>query len=1125
MGGVGRAIKKFVNKVVKVWKKLNPITFKILKKLGLRGKHVTHTYLMVQPLNSGYQHDPVKTYLAEAIAAGADIPTHLEQSLKQGAGINLMQYYYFQKIRIKKYNMKTIVSNIEPVESVSTAELESLVDKYLPRYKDFPTYVVSNSPYPDAIGSYWTYMLTHKTNMDNIHMQFAPDNPLNPKKHIGNYQDPHMSTIRLNNQNIDCLTIGTIDWLQTDTDGNEVVKSYPVYIGSKDFGKFTAHDKLFYFYDPLVQSYLEKEFAYMVVVVPNIVDKSIKLQNDEEYLGLEPDGTISTTYNTISNNPDELQYEEVVEEYITIDLIRYKRTTVYTCKADGNSLDNLEIIYGNQNETNATGFYEDISATVSENKELTEEEKNNKLNEIYKFYPALPLKRRSKHTIKFKHGDPYKGVYDPAQDKSDTQKKIAKLRKPSSGMFRPKTLEQIVADNKKADSLQKKVDKLSTSEDSEVKRTPRTRNKQPSGYTKPRTIQRRLRKKIKNDITSPELRKFIVAAKLLGQEYEALVGQLIHSEKAKNDSPEVHHSYILPSVTLNTKVMECKKYWFDFMDRTYDKLHGNKPSEIKGKLKSSSGEDGTSVTEPLIQNSAAEWLNTQIAKGVIDISTKGTYTIETDLDIDYSFLFTPNNISITAATENNKVDPLVFGLSYVHMNKFKIKGTIRNKKKRRLRNYYEIKMGRNNDNKSPPIKAPVSITYTVKRSRGSTRSIYEEDSNIVIDNIKLTGSISVVTPSENGFSFTTQHKEVETMRLVKSKNNPLMFVPTNYEDTFEDPNVTTYTCFCKQVGKDEIEVIAVMGMSMFSLVHDKGVSMSAQDFMLNYEEMKNQGFYNMFTMPICYKTLRRAGLVNNTRFASRSVQRLDYSTKDQYIPWYARSAFKVVLTIVQIVLFVITAWSGGWGSALVQAAKQGIMAVIKQILTRIAMQIAIQLAVKAVVKALTKLFGVQFAAILGALATVALTAYGVGQNFDLSLPYATQVFMAAPAIINASLSQISNMQANLQEMMEKEKVALEKATKDLEEGKEYFEAYINSGIDPQAFVSALQTRVEKMDEFITRTLETNMNQFADLDFLSGSLDAQLVIDYAPNLESNWSGVPTKSSVSADQEENPNQILA
>ena len=584
----------------------------------------------------------------------------------------------------------------------------------------------------------------------------------------------------------------------------------------------------------------------------------------------------------------------------------------------------------------------------------------------------------------------------------------------------------------------------------------------------------------------------------------------------------MHHSYILPSVTLNTKVMECKKYWYEFINRTYDKLHDKKPSEITGKLSSNIKSNQTDAQ--LVTPSVTSWFMNQVNKGVIDVSKKGTYTLETEVDISNSVLFTPSTISIVASTENNKVDLLSFGLSYVHMTKFKMKGTIRNKEKRRLRNYYEIKMGRNN-NGTPVIKVPVEIKYTVlKDSRVNT--INDTESNLKIDSVNVIGSFKVDTVTDGkDFSFTTQHKEVQTRHFVQDSEGRTKSEPTNYEDTFNDPNTTTYTCFCKQSGNDEIEVIAVMGMSMFSLVHDKGVSMSAQDYMLNYGEMEKQGFYNMFTMPICYKTLRRAGLVNNARFASRSVQRLDYSTKDQYVPWYARSAFQVVLGIVQIVFIVATIWSGGWGGALVEVAKQGAMAVFKQVLIQIAIQIAIQVAIQAVIKALAKVFGAEFAMILGALAAVALTAYGVGQGFGMTLPYASQVFMVAPAIINASLTQVSTMQANLQEMMEKEKAALEKATKNLEEGKEYFEAYVNSEIDPQAFVSALQTRVEKMDEFITRTLETNMNQFADLDFLSGSLDAQLFIDYAPNLESNWSGVPTKSSVPADQEENPNQILA
>jgi len=129
----------------------------------------------------------------------------------------------------------------------------------------------------------------------------------------------------------------------------------------------------------------------------------------------------------------------------------------------------------------------------------------------------------------------------------------------------------------------------------------------------------------------------------------------------------------------------------------------------------------------------------QVNKGVIDVSKKGTYTLETEVDISNSVLFTPSTISIVASTENNKVDLLSFGLSYVHMTKFKMKGTIRNKEKRRLRNYYEIKMGRNN-NGTPVIKVPVEIKYTVlKDSRVNT--INDTESNLKIDSVKVIGSL------------------------------------------------------------------------------------------------------------------------------------------------------------------------------------------------------------------------------------------------------------------------------------------------------------------------------------------------------------------------------------------------
>lgn len=78
------------------------------------------------------------------------------------------------------------------------------------------------------------------------------------------------------------------------------------------------------------------------------------------------------------------------------------------------------------------------------------------------------------------------------------------------------------------------------------------------------------------------------------------------------------------------------------------------------------------------------------------------------------------------------------------------------------------------------------------------------------------------------------------------------------------------------------------------------------------------------------------------------------------------------------------------------------------------------------------------------------------------------------------MQALSSMQENVQAMIEKEQEAFKKATEKLEEDKQYFLDFVNSGIDPQAFVSALTQRAERLDDFITRTLETNMNQFADL---------------------------------------------
>lgn len=79
-----------------------------------------------------------------------------------------------------------------------------------------------------------------------------------------------------------------------------------------------------------------------------------------------------------------------------------------------------------------------------------------------------------------------------------------------------------------------------------------------------------------------------------------------------------------------------------------------------------------------------------------------------------------------------------------------------------------------------------------------------------------------------------------------------------------------------------------------------------------------------------------------------------------------------------------------------EIGKQAAAAVLKQVLIRLADAIAINIAVSAVIKALSKVFGAKFAAVVGAIAAVALAAYGVSDVSGMQLPLASQVFMVAP---------------------------------------------------------------------------------------------------------------------------------
>ena len=317
---------------------------------------------------------------------------------------------------------------------------------------------------------------------------------------------------------------------------------------------------------------------------------------------------------------------------------------------------------------------------------------------------------------------------------------------------------------------------------------------------------------------------------------------------------------------------------------------------------------------------------------------------------------------------------------------------------------------------------------------------------------------------------------------------------------------------------------ALQGLQSMSLVQGHGTAVDAYEFMFDPEIYQERGFYNMFVMPICHDVLKRSGLINNTRFSSRVVQRVDFSTYDQYIPWYARSAFKVVLNIIQVVLFVLTIYAGGTGAYVAEAFKQGIYAGIRQVLVQVAIQIAISVAIQQIIKIIAKVFGGKVAAILGAIAAIVMTVYGTTAATGMELPYASQVMLVTPAIVNGANTTMANLMKDTQKQIEIESEAYNKAMESLEDDKNYLEEYVYSGIDTVAFVAALQTRVEKLDTFLERTLLVNMNQFADLQYLANSLDIGMYIDYDPELAMNWSGIPTDNSVPDDWENNPTQFF-
>ena len=1064
MGGAGRAWRKAWRAVGKVLNKVSKAIglHYVLKKLGLTGKHVKHTFVVVQPLSPNYEKDKIKTMLATGIASGAELSEHMRLSLEQSSGIKLLKYYEYTTRRIKIHNFKTKISLGVEIPQL-TIDVDPLIRKHLPDYADKPYIVIAYSFSPSEDGSLLRFMETFNRDkaMLNTHYRRGVwENLTNDM-----YVDADMPTtlqIKIDDENIQVIDLGSLNHNQNGT-----ITSKRIYVGGVDISSKTVPDSNYcYFYNEDVPEVLKTELSYFALLVPNkITVKSEEpmittaldpsdTRTDGTYIEYEPEPVIDDTgeYNMI--------YKETTTVVRTDGSGRFQDVTVKWYIANVDDPENLKVLWANETEESHVGLWQDILKLIQKEQNTIGEtpESNIDLVKKFSFYPYIPIKQDSKYTIKFKGGDPYAGVAEPTE-----------------------------AEKKKT-------------EDPEMRKDPRSRNRVSTGV-KPRTVTRRLRKDELVSINSKLKRKYTQASLLLEQSYESLVGQLMHGE----GDMQTHYSCILPSVCLNSKVQEVKKYWYYFAKHIYKYVHNKQDKYALYNTENI-------ITQSQLDTYVIDLFNRGILHSGNQIN--GKWVIEAKIPVEGFKATTPtfNNISAYNDTDGSG---LSHSLNYNGIVHFQIEGNLKPKKKKRHKNYFEIKIGRNPLLIGKPTEVDCEITVL-----GRDATYFSASYKVITQ-----PQIQEVNPSV--FEWVDSYKEYSQPPDATNKDamigGPIQLT-VNVEETFYDNNVGYYTCFCRQLSNNKIDVYALQGLQSMSLVQGHGTAVDAYEFMFDPEIYQERGFYNMFVMPICHDVLKRSGLINNTRFSSRVVQRVDFSTYDQYIPWYARSAFKVVLNIIQVVLFVLTIYAGGTGAYVVEAFKQGIYAGIRQVLVQLAIQIAISVAIQQIIKIIAKVFGGKVAAILGAIAAIVMTVYGTTAATGMELPYASQVMLVTPAIVNGANTTMANLMKDTQKQIEIESEAYNKAMESLEDDKNYLEEYVYSGIDTVAFVAALQTRVEKLDTFLERTLLVNMNQFADLQYLANSLDIGMYIDYDPELAMNWSGIPTDNSVPDDWENNPTQFF-
>lgn len=1047
----------------KLWSDITGFLKKIMHALGFRGRYRTLSFLSAQPMTSGYLKDPLATYMAEIIASGEEISSGLLDRLSTGKGVDLYKYYQFGVTRVKKHKFETKFNTNSGVNQDDFIDdtVRAIVDKYYPQYINYPyeltdySFSLSGTGAAKLLERLYARLKPSYDSINNI----VKDNTAFPNVY---------TTVGTKNVHVRSSLINKTVYLEypsayiipkpvkLDGDVNTTwVGIRAILIGYTPYINASGQDAV---YPVLLIDYQNKNGT--VPIAPYTQTQEYYLIEDRALYNIFYDNSLYHIVCFLPKDITELErfsqvtrengingrlpsvkkyYEQVAEEdtdtvskfYAVTETVEINETTdTYTFTKDiilyswdKYDMENLTIFYADEKtEENHVG----LRALIIETQNKLNENENTVVttrSNLFKFFPYIPLKVSNKYLIDYA-SDPFEGT-------DDTEPKVQN----SSGNW-------VVDKNSSAWKAWNARNTMNT--DANLDKPLRTRPNRDQ--VKPRTVVRRLRKAIKN-IPSSLLRKYEAQTKLIGQDYRATIGQLIHN---KNDTT-VHDAIILPSVTLDSDVIEVKQYWYSFFKRTFIRVYGAKDFDNIRDNKYHGGLfrfDGTNreafIGIPSIMPSGTGLGNQENAFG--DIKLNKSARLQTDELI-------ADNL------EDYNVD---FSMSWSGMVRFQMKGKL-TKPNRKTRIKFDVKIAKTNKD------------HLIRNAPNSAFRGLNNYETLSADNLVWVDSYS---------------------NLVKNSD------ADTAGGTPADNNARYWTCFCKQRGSDTIDIIAVQGLGLSAGVAGKGCSLYAYQYMYDGSLDEYKGINNMFTFPLDLKTLQSTGLTFNTRFAQRVGQVLVYSTYEYYESWLQSSAFKALMTIVQIIIIIFTFWTG-YGAV---AASAGWQAIVGTIVTRIAVAVAMSYALNSLVQAVAKLFGVRGSMLIAVIAVVAAAYYGYNKAQGVELPFASQVMMIAPAIPQAVNDMITKMNNDMSIKIAEDKRKYEQAMEKLEEEQETYHEYMDTGVDLSAFVAALTHRVEKMDTFLMRTLETDFNQFASLDYLVNSLENSLTIDMDITPEVNWEAI-------------------